>query len=193
MFAEVVGNTVNILHLFITIQSIILRYTRVVVDRELTAYILISFAANVGMKYNFFYFSYNASKIVYFNLIIPSMILIKRFKEINIFLFCSIILVLIFLFSYFKLVFEGTIYVFGLSLLYYMKEVLLEIKLDFSKCILNILILISFTYNLFFLGLSNHTALWISSPASHSVLYSFSVQLILLYLLIFFENARTKY
>jgi hypothetical protein len=193
MVARVLSDAVNILHLIITIQAVILKHRRVIVDRELFAYILISFIANIGMRFNFTYFSYNASEIVFFSLVIPSMLVVKHVKQVNIYLTCFLIEVLIFLFSYFNVVFEGTIYVFGISLLYYLKEVVFEVKLNFSKSILNMLILITFTYNLFFLGLSNHTDLWINSPASHAILYIFLVLLILLYSLIFFTNAKTKY
>ena len=193
MVAKVLSNALDILHLIITIQAVILKYKRVVINRELIAYILITYIANIGMKYNFIYFSYNASEIVVFSLVIPSMLVVKHFKQVNIYLTCFLIVVLIFLFSYFNVVFEGTIYVFGISLFYYLKEVVFEVKLNFSKSILNMLILITFTYNLFFLGFSNHTDLWINSPASHAILYIFLVLLILLYSLIFFTNAKTKY
>ncbi len=183
----------NLLLLIITIQAIILKYKRVEIDRELFAYILISFIANIGMRFNFTYFSYGASKIVFFNLVILTMLFVKNNKYLNIGLINLLIIFLIILLSYFDTEFEGTTYVFGITLLYYLKEVLIEVKMNFSKNILRILILITFTYNLFFLGLSNHPDLWINSQASHFILCLFLLHLIFLYLLIFYSHAKPKY
>lgn len=192
MTVEFLLTFLDVLHAIVIIQTIILTYQRVFIERDILTYISITFIVNLGMKYNLDFFTFNSSKTMGYVLLIPSMLISKYFR-VGIIYLIFIFIFSILLLSYCKVNLHGTVYCFGIGLLIYLMDVVKEIKSNFSGSIFKIFILLILTYNLFFLGLSNHPELWIASQFKSAIQIVFWGQLVLFYSYILYTHAHIKY
>lgn len=174
-------------------QLTVLEINKKNVQSELFIFVWLSFISIIGFKYNFNLFSYSATNVLYFNLLIPLM-MISRYLKLWHFLWILVLfIVLIIFYSVFNIKIYGTVYFFGIGLLIYLMDVVKEIKSNLSGSIFKIFILLILTYNLFFLGLSNHPELWIASRFKSAIQIVFWGQLVLFYSCILYTHARIKY
>ncbi len=193
MNVEFLLTIIDVLHAIVFIQAIILMCQRVIIDRDILIYISLTFIVNLGMKYNFDLFNLNSSKTVGYFMLMPSMIISKYYRINFVYLICFLCVLFIFLLSYFKMNLQGSIYFFGIGLLIYLIEVIKALKSNFSDTIMKIFIMLILTYNLFFLGLSNHPELWIASQFKSVIQIVFWGLLVLFYSYILYSHARIKY
>lgn len=193
MTVEFLLTIIDVLHTIVIIQAIILTCQRVFIDTDILTYISLTFIVNLGMKYNFDLFNLNSSKTVGYFMLMPSMIISKYYRINLVYLICFLCVLFIFLLSYFKMDIQGAVYFFGIGLLIYLIDVIKELKSNFSDTILKIFIMLILTYNLFFLGLSNHPELWIASQFKSVIQIVFWGLLVLFYSYILYSHARIKY
>ena len=173
------------LNTVVVYQLTVLEITKKNGQSELFIFIWLSFISMIGFKYNFDLFSYSATNVLYFNLLIPLMMISRYLKLWHFFCILIFFIVLIIFFSVLDIKIAGTVYFFGIGLLIYLIKVIKEIKSNLSDTILKIFILLILTYNLFFLGLSNHPELWIESQ------FTSVIQIVFWGLL--YSHARIKY
>lgn len=174
-------------------QLTVLKINKKNVESDLLIYIWLSFISIIGFEFKFDLLSYAATNIVYFNFLIPFMMISRYLKSWHLFWIIVLFLVMIIFFSILKPKIHGTVYCFGIGLLIYLIDVVKEIKSNLSGSIYKIFILLILTYNLFFLGLSNHPELWIASQFKSAIQIVFWGQLVLFYSYILYTHARIKY
>lgn len=174
-------------------QLTVLEINKKNVQSELFIFVWLSFISIIGFKYNFNLFSYSATNVLYFNLLIPLMMISRYLKLCHFLWILVLFIVLIVFFSVFKIKVYGSIYFFGIGLLIYLIDVIKELKSNFSDTIMKIFIILILTYNLFFLGLSNHPELWIASQFKSVIQIVFWGLLVLFYSYILYSHARIKY
>jgi len=183
-------NLIFILSGLVVLKLTILKNPNNRVDSELFIFSWLSIISMVGFKYNLSCFSYSATNSIFFTFLIPIMIFSKNYtmmKHYKIIVFFTLLIVFC---SVFKLIIPGTIYFFGIGLLFFLNDVVKTMKSNMSGSLIRILLVFVLTYNLFFLGLSQHPELWLKSNFISVVQYVFFILIIFFNTYILFTNAK---